>query len=317
MAFEDGKKLKIFTGNANPELAKEICDYLGLPLGEAFVGRFNNGEVQIMIDESVRGKDVFIIQPTSYPVNDNLMELMVMADALKRASARHITAVVPYYGYARQDRKTRGREPITAKLVANLMQTSGITRLVTIDLHAGQIQGFFDVPVDHLYGASILAKYINEKDLEDVIVVSPDLGGVTRARDLADRIGAPIAIIEKKRPEPGVAKVMNLIGDVKGKNCIIVDDIVDTAGSLVEGAKALEEFGAKSVTAAVTHAVLTDPASERIANSNIKELIVTNTMPLPENCKLDNVTQLSVAPLLGEAIMRIFHEVSVSNLFDK
>ena len=317
MAFEDGKKLKIFTGNANPALAKEICDYLGLPLGEAFVGRFNNGEVQIMIDESVRGKDVFIIQPTSYPVNDNLMELMVMADALKRASARHITAVVPYYGYASQDRKTRGREPITAKLVANLMQTSGITRLVTIDLHAGQIQGFFDVPVDHLYGASILAKYINEKNLEDVIVVSPDLGGVTRARDLADRIGAPIAIIEKKRPEPGVAKVMNLIGDVKGKNCIIVDDIVDTAGSLVEGAKALEEFGAKSVMAAVTHAVLTDPASERIANSNIKELIVTNTMPLPENCKLDNVTQLSVAPLLGEAIMRIFHEVSVSNLFDK
>ena len=317
MAFEDGKKLKIFTGNANPALAKEICDYLGLPLGEAFVGRFNNGEVQIMIDESVRGKDVFIIQPTSYPVNDNLMELMVMADALKRASARHITAVVPYYGYARQDRKTRGREPITAKLVANLMQTAGITRLVTIDLHAGQIQGFFDVPVDHLFGASILAKYINEKNMEDVIVVSPDLGGVTRARDLADRIGAPIAIIEKKRPEPGVAKVMNLIGDVAGKNCIIIDDIVDTAGSLVEGAKALEEFGAKSVTAAVTHAVLTNPASERIANSNIKELIVTNTIPLPENCNLPNITQLSVAPLLGEAIMRIFHEVSVSNLFDK
>lgn len=317
MAFEDGKKLKIFTGNANPALAKEICDYLGLPLGEAFVGRFNNGEVQIMIDESVRGKDVFIIQPTSYPVNDNLMELMVMADALKRASARHITAVVPYYGYARQDRKTRGREPITAKLVANLMQTAGITRLVTIDLHAGQIQGFFDVPVDHLFGASILAKYINEKNMEDIIVVSPDLGGVTRARDLADRIGAPIAIIEKKRPAPGVAKVMNLIGDVAGKNCIIIDDIVDTAGSLVEGAKALEEFGAKSVTAAVTHAVLTDPASERIANSNIKELIVTNTIPLPENCNLPNITQLSVAPLLGEAIMRIFHEVSVSNLFDK
>ena len=317
MAFEDGKKLKIFTGNANPALAKEICDYLGLPLGEAFVGRFNNGEVQIMIDESVRGKDVFIIQPTSYPVNDNLMELMVMADALKRASARHITAVVPYYGYARQDRKTRGREPITAKLVANLMQTAGITRLVTVDLHAGQIQGFFDVPVDHLFGASILAKYINEKNMEDVIVVSPDLGGVTRARDLAGRIGAPIAIIEKKRPEPGVAKVMNLIGDVAGKNCIIIDDIVDTAGSLVEGAKALEEFGAKSVTAAVTHAVLTDPASERIANSNIKELIVTNTIPLPENCNLPNITQLSVAPLLGEAIMRIFHEVSVSNLFDK
>lgn len=317
MAFEDGKKLKIFTGNANPELAKEICDYLGLPLGEAFVGRFNNGEVQIMIDESVRGKDVFIVQPTSYPVNDNLVELLVMADALKRASARHITAVVPYYGYARQDRKTRGREPITAKLVADLMQTAGITRLVTIDLHAGQIQGFFNVPVDHLFGASILAKYINEKKMEDLIVVSPDLGGVTRARDLADRIGAPIAIIEKKRPQPGVAKVMNLIGNVEGKNCIIIDDIVDTAGSLVEGAKALKEFGAKSVMACVTHAVLTDPACERIANSNIKELIVTNTIDLPEEHKLPNIASLSVAPLLGEAIMRIFHEVSVSNLFDK
>ena len=317
MAFEDGKKLKIFTGNANPELAKEICDYLSLPLGEAFVGRFNNGEVQIMIDESVRGKDVFIVQPTSFPVNDNLVELLVMADALKRASARHITAVVPYYGYARQDRKTRGREPITAKLVADLMQTAGITRLVTIDLHAGQIQGFFDVPVDHLLGASILAKYINEKKMEDLIVVSPDLGGVTRARDLADRIGAPIAIIEKKRPQPGVAKVMNLIGNVEGKNCIIIDDIVDTAGSLVEGAKALKEFGAKSVMACVTHAVLTDPACERIANSNIKELIVTNTISLPKEHQLPNITSLSVAPLLGEAIMRIFHEVSVSNLFDK
>ncbi|MBP6890707.1 MAG: ribose-phosphate pyrophosphokinase [Veillonella sp.] len=317
MAFEDGKKLKIFTGNANPELAKEICDYLGLPLGEAFVGRFNNGEVQIMIDESVRGKDVFIVQPTSYPVNDNLIELLVMADALKRASARHITAVVPYYGYARQDRKTRGREPITAKLVADLMQTAGITRLVTVDLHAGQIQGFFNVPVDHLLGASILAKYINEKKMEDLIVVSPDLGGVTRARDLADRVGAPIAIIEKKRPQPGVAKVMNLIGNVEGKNCIIIDDIVDTAGSLVEGAKALKEFGAKSVMACVTHAVLTDPACERIANSNIKELIVTNTISLPPEHKLPNITSLSVAPLLGEAIMRIFHDVSVSNLFDK
>lgn len=317
MAFEDGKKLKIFTGNAHPALAKEICDYLGLPLGEAFVGRFNNGEVQVMIDESVRGKDVFIVQPTSYPVNDNLVELLVMADALKRASARHITAVVPYYGYARQDRKTRGREPITAKLVADLMGTAGITRLVTIDLHAGQIQGFFNVPVDHLLGASILADYINKKKLDDLIVVSPDLGGVTRARDLADRIGAPIAIIEKKRPQPGVAKVMNLIGNVEGKNCVIIDDIVDTAGSLVEGAKALKKFGAKSVMACVTHAVLTDPACERIANSNIQELIVTNTISLPEEKKLPNITSLSVAPLLGEAIMRIFHEVSVSKLFDK
>ena len=310
-------KLKIFALNSNKPLAEKIAEAVGVPLGKISVDRFSDGEIRINIEESIRGDEVFIVQSTSAPVNDNLMELLIMIDALRRASAATINVVIPYYGYARQDRKVRSREPITAKLVANLMQTSGITRLVTIDLHAGQIQGFFDVPVDHLYGASILAKYINEKNLEDVIVVSPALGGVTRARDLADRIGAPIAIIEKKRPEPGVAKVMNLIGDVKGKNCIIVDDIVDTAGSLVEGAKALEQFGAKSVMAAVTHAVLTDPASERIANSNIKELIVTNTMPLPENCKLDNVTQLSVAPLLGEAIMRIFHEVSVSNLFDK
>lgn len=317
MAFDDGKKLKVFTGNANRELAQEICDYLGLPLGKAFIGRFNNGEIQVMIDESVRGKDVFIVQPTSFPANDNMLELFIMADALKRASAKHITAVVPYYGYARQDRKTRGREPITAKLMADLMQTAGVTRLVTIDLHAGQIQGFFDVPVDHLLGASLLANYIKEKNMEDLIVVSPDLGGVTRARDLADRIGAPIAIIEKRRPEPGVAKVMSLIGNVEGKNCIIVDDIVDTAGSLVEGAKALEEFGAKSVMACITHPVLTDPACERIANSNIKELIVTNTIAIPEEKKLDKITVLSVAPLLGEAIMRIFHEVSVSKLFDK
>lgn len=317
MAFDDGKKLKVFTGNANRELAQEICDYLGLPLGKAFIGRFNNGEIQVMIDESVRGKDVFIVQPTSFPANDNMLELFIMADALKRASAKHITAVVPYYGYARQDRKTRGREPITAKLMADLMQTAGVTRLVTIDLHAGQIQGFFDVPVDHLLGASLLANYIKEKNMEDLIVVSPDLGGVTRARDLADRIGAPIAIIEKRRPEPGVAKVMSLIGNVEGKNCIIVDDIVDTAGSLVEGAKALEEFGAKSVMACITHPVLTDPACERIANSNIKELIVTNTIAIPEEKKLDKITVLSVAPLLGEAIMRIFHEVPVSKLFDK
>lgn len=317
MAFDDGKKLKIFTGNANPELAKEICDYLGLPLGEAFIGRFNNGEVQVMIDESVRGKDVFVVQPTSYPANDNLVELFVMTDALKRASARHITAVVPYYGYARQDRKTRGREPITAKLMANLMQTAGITRLITIDLHAGQIQGFFDVPVDHLFGASLLANYIKGKGMEDMVVVSPDLGGVTRARDLADRIGAPIAIIEKRRPKPGVAEVMNLIGNVEGKNCIIVDDIVDTAGSLVEGAKALEKFGAKSVRACITHPVLTDPACERIQNSNISELVVTNTISVPAEKKLDKMTILSVAPLLGEAIMRIFHDISVSKLFDK
>ena len=317
MSYEDGKKLKIFTGNANPELAKEIADYLGLELGKAFVGKFNNGEIQVMIDESVRGKDVFVIQPTCQPANDTLMELLIMADALKRASAKHITAVVPYYGYARQDRKTRGREPITSKLVADLMTTSGITRVVTMDLHAGQIQGFFDIPVDHLGSASIIAKYINQKkeetDMGDIVVVSPDLGGVTRARDLADRVNAPIAIIEKRRPRPGVAEVMN----IKGKTCILVDDIVDTAGSLCGGAKALKEMGASRVFAACAHAVLTDPAVERIQKSVISELIITNTIPLPPEKQIDKIKVLSVAPLLGEAIMRIFHDVSVSRLFDK
>ena len=321
MSYEDGKKLKIFTGNANPKLAQEIVDYLGLELGKGFVGKFNNGEIQVMIDESVRGKDVFVIQPTCQPANDTLMELLIMADALKRASARHITAVVPYYGYARQDRKTRGREPITSKLVADLMTTAGITRVVTMDLHAGQIQGFFDIPVDHLGSASIIAKNINEKkaksDMGDIVVVSPDLGGVTRARDLADRVNAPIAIIEKRRPRPGVAEVMNVIGDIKGKTCILVDDIVDTAGSLCGGAKALKEMGAAKVYAACAHAVLTDPAVDRIKNSVISELIITNTIPLPDEKHIDKIKVLSVAPLLGEAIMRIFHDVSVSRLFDK
>lgn len=321
MSYEDGKKLKIFTGNANPQLAKEIADYLGLELGKGFVGKFNNGEVQVMIDESVRGKDVFVVQPTCQPANDTLMELLIMADALKRASAKHITAVVPYYGYARQDRKTRGREPITAKLVADLMTTAGITRMVTMDLHAGQIQGFFDIPVDHLGSAAIIAKYLNQKkeetDLGDIVVVSPDLGGVTRARDLADRINAPIAIIEKRRPRPGVAEVMNIIGDIKGKTCILIDDIVDTAGSLCGGANALKKMGAAKVFAACAHAVLTDPAVQRIQDSCISELIITNTIPLPEEKKIDKIKVLSVAPLLGEAIMRIFHDVSVSRLFDK
>ncbi len=314
--MEDESKLKIFSGTAHPVLAKEICDYIGIPLGKAMCGRFNNGEIQVMINESVRGKDVFVIQPTGAPVNDNLMEMLIMVDALKRASARHITVVVPYYGYARQDRKTRGREPITSKLVADLMSKAGVTRVVTMDLHAGQIQGFFDVPVDHLMSASLLANYVQSKHLDDLTIVSPDLGGVTRARELADRVGAPIAIIEKRRPEPGVAKVMNIIGTVEGRNCVIVDDMVDTAGSLCEGAKALAEAGAKSVYAAVCHPVLTDPATERIRNSNIKELIVTNSLPIPAEKMQPKLTVLSVAPLLGEAIMRIFHEVSVSQLFD-
>lgn len=317
MDMEDTSKLKIFTGNAHPALAQEICDYIGVPLGKAVCGRFNNGEIQVMVNESVRGKDVFIIQPTGAPVNDNLMELLIMVDAMKRASARHITVIVPYYGYARQDRKTRGREPISAKLVADLMSTVGVTRVVTMDLHAGQIQGFFDVPVDHLMSTSILAKYIKSMKLENLTIVSPDLGGVTRARELADRLGAPIAIIEKRRPEPGVAKVMNIIGTVKDRSCVLVDDIVDTAGSLCEGAKALDKAGAMGVYAAVCHPVLTDPATERVKNSCLKQLIVTNSLPIEDYKKQTKLKVLSVAPLLGEAIMRIFHYASVSSLFDK
>ena len=317
MDMEGTSRLKIFTGTAHPALAKEISDYIGVPLGKSLCGRFNNGEIQVMINESVRGKDCFIIQPTGSPVNDNLMEMLIMVDALKRASARNITVVVPYYGYARQDRKTRGREPISAKLVADLLGTAGVTRVVTMDLHAGQIQGFFDVPVDHLASAALLADYVKSKNLENLTVVSPDLGGVNRARDLADRVGAPIAIIEKRRPEPGVAKVMNIIGDVKGRNCFVVDDIVDTAGSLCEGAKALMVYGAAGVYAAVCHPVLTDPATERIKESVLKELVVTNSLPIEKEKMQDKLTVLSVAPLLGEAILRIFHDASVSALFDK
>ena len=316
MEMEDESRLKIFSGTAHPALAKEICDYIGVPLGKAMCGRFNNGEIQVMINESVRGKDVFVIQPTGAPVKDNLMEMLIMVDALKRASARHITVVVPYYGYARQDRKTRGREPITSKLVADLMSKAGVTRVVTMDLHAGQIQGFFDVPVDHLASAQLLTGYVKEKGLENLTVVSPDLGGVTRARDLADRVEAPIAIIEKRRPEPGVAKVMNIIGTVEGRNCVLVDDMVDTAGSLCEGAKALMEAGAKGVYAAVCHPVLTDPATERIRESALNEIIVTNSLPIEEYKLQEKLKVVSVAPLLGEAIMRIFHEVSISDLFE-
>ena len=249
------------------------------------------------------------------------MELLLMIDAAKRASAKSIVAVIPYFGWARQDRKDKPRVSIGAKLVADLLSVAGIDRLITMDLHAGQIQGFFDIPVDHLGSASIIAKYINQKkeetDMGDIVVVSPDLGGVTRARDLADRVNAPIAIIEKRRPRPGVAEVMNIIGDIKGKTCILVDDIVDTAGSLCGGAKALKEMGASRVFAACAHAVLTDPAVERIQKSVISELIITNTIPLPPEKQIDKIKVLSVAPLLGEAIMRIFHDVSVSRLFDK
>ncbi|WP_182187131.1 ribose-phosphate diphosphokinase [Pectinatus frisingensis] len=309
-------KLCIITGNANPQLAQEVVDYIGVELCHTFVGHFNNGETQVMISESIRGKDVFIIQPTSQPVNDNLMELLIMVDACKRASARNITAVVPYYAYARQDRKTRGREPISAKLVADLMTTAGVNRMVTVDLHAGQIQGFFDIPVDHLAAAPILAEYIRTKNLSDIVVVSPDLGGVTRARNLADRLNSPIAIIEKRRPMPGKAEVMSLIGDVKGKNAIIIDDIVDTAGSLCEGAKALKERGVEQIFACCTHGILSDPAVQRIDDSPIDQLIITNTIPLPKDKHSSKIVSLSIAPAIGEAIARIYTQTSVSKLFD-
>lgn len=307
--------LCILTGNANPELAKKIAAHVGIGLCDATIGQFNNGEIQVMIDESIRGKDIFIIQPTSQPVNDNLMELFIMADACKRASAHSVTAVVPYYAYARQDRKTRGREPISAKLVANLMETSGITRVVTVDLHAGQIQGFFDIPVDHLAAAPVIANYIQKKNLEDIIVVSPDLGGVTRARILADRLRTGIAIIEKRRPEPGVAEVMNLIGNVEGKIAIMIDDIVDSAGSLCEGARALKQFGARAIYAACSHGILSGSAVERINNSDLERLIITDTIPLPPEKQSEKITVLSMADAIGDVILRIQARRSVSQLF--
>ena len=316
--LSDENKLRIFSGNANPDLAREIAAYLGTTVGDAVINRFNNGEVQVMINESVRGKDIFIVQPTCGPsVNDTVMALLIMADAFKRASASHITAIIPYYGYARQDRKARGREPITAKLMADLLESAGITRVVTIDLHAAQIQGFFNIPFDHMPGGPILAEYIKEKNLDDMIVVSPDLGGVSRARNMAERLNCGLAIIDKRRPEPGVAEVMNLIGSVEGKTAILVDDMVDTAGSLTEGARALKKFGAKEIYACCTHPVLTDPALSRIAQSDITELVVTNTIPLPPAKKHPKIKVLSVAPILAETVLRIFNDWSVSQLFEK
>ncbi|MDO5787646.1 MAG: ribose-phosphate pyrophosphokinase [Phascolarctobacterium sp.] len=315
--LSDENKLRIFTGNANPDLAREIAAYLGTTVGDSVVNRFNNGEIQVMINESVRGKDIFIVQPTCGPiVNDNVMELLIMADAFKRASANHITAVIPYYGYARQDRKARGREPITAKLMADLLETAGITRVVTIDLHAAQIQGFFNIPFDHMPGGPLLAEYIKEKKLDNMVVVSPDLGGVSRARGFAEMLNAPMAIIDKRRPEPGVAEVMNLIGNVEGKNCIMVDDMVDTAGSLTEGARALKKFGVNEIYACCTHPILTDPALSRIAQSDITELVVTNTIPLAPSKKHPKIKVLSIAPILAETILRIYNDWSVSQLFD-
>lgn len=317
MSLPVNKRLKIFGGNANKQLAIDICQYLGVPLGKSYVKHFSDLEIQVRIDESVRGSDVFIVQPTSTPANEHLMELLVMVDAIRRASARRITVVVPYYGYARQDRKTRARAPITAKLVANLIYAAGARRVITMDLHAGQIQGFFDIPVDHLPGVPILAEYFMENKPADLIVVSPDIGGVTRSRDLSEYLRVPLAIIDKRRPEPNVAKIINIIGDIEGKRVLMVDDIIDTAGTITKGAEALLERGAKEIYVCCTHPVFSGPAVERLKQSVIKEIVVTDTILVTEDKLFDRLKVLSVAPILGEAIIRIHEDLSVSKLFDQ
>lgn len=308
--------IQIFSGNANLKLAKNICKELDMPTGSCEVGSFSDGEIFVNIDETARGSDVYIVQPTCSPVNDNLMELLILIDAFKRASAGRINAVIPYYGYARQDRKTKAREPITAKLVADLLTRAGADRVITMDLHAGQIQGFFDIPVDHLSSIPILAEYFKSIVDEDTVIVSPDLGGVTRARNFAHILDLPIAIIEKRRPKANVAEVMNVIGDIDGKNVIIVDDIIDTAGTITEAAGALKEFGAKKVYACATHGVLSGPAIERIKNSVLEEFIITDTIPLDESSQIDKISVVSVAPIFAKAIKRIHGNESVSILFD-
>lgn len=311
-----GKKIKIFSGNANKDLAEKICRELGIPLGDATVGAFSDGEISVNIGETVRGCDVFVIQSVSPPmVNRYLMELLIMIDALKRASAGRITAVIPYYGYARQDRKAKARDPISAKLVADLVTAAGADRLLTMDLHAAQIQGYFDIPVDHLVGGPILANYFKNLNLQDVVVVSPDLGSVTRTRDFATHLNAPIAIIDKRRPEANVSEVMNVIGDIVGKNVILIDDMIDTAGTIVNAAKVLKEMGALDVYACCTHPILSGPALDRIRNSVIKRLVVLDTIHLPQDQLLANMKVLSVAPLFGESIRRVFNNDSVSKIF--
>lgn len=309
-------KLAVFSGNANTNLANDICKFLRIRLGKASVSKFSEGEVRVQIEENVRGKDVFVIQPTCPPSNDTMMELLIMIDAFKRASAGRITAVVPYYGYARQDRKDQPRVPISAKLVANLITTAGASRILTIDLHAQQIQGFFDIPVDHLYAINVFEEYYKKLNLENLVVVSPDVGGIKMARAYSKRFHADLAIIDKRRINSEKIEVMNILGEVRGKNAIIVDDLVATAGSLAEAAQALKDNGAEEVYAAITHPVLSGPALERVACSQIKELVVCDTIPVDEEKAHPKIKVLSVAPLLGEAIRRIHREESVSSLFD-
>jgi ribose-phosphate pyrophosphokinase len=309
-------RLKIFAGNANPPLAREICQALGMELGRAMVKQFSDGEIYLQIKENVRGEDVFIIQPTCTPVERNLMELLLMMDALKRASAERITAVLPYYGYARQDRKDKPRVPISARLVAALLETAGADRVLTLDLHAAQIQGFFDIPVDHLFAMPVLIEHFKALNLSDMTVVSPDAGGVERARAFAKRLSSPLAIIDKRRDEANVAEVMNVVGDVKGRHCLLVDDLVDTAGTLVKGAEALLNKGAASVSACATHAVLSGPAVSRIEASSLQQVVFTNSIPLSKEAKKSHrIKSLSIAKLLAEAIRSIHEETSVSVLF--
>ena len=315
MAILLGKKIKIFSLSANRPLAEEIAESIGVPLSSCDVLRFADGEINVQINETVRGHNVFVIQPTSNPVNDNLMELLIMCDALKRASAKTINLVIPYYGYSRQDRKSRSRQPISAKLVADLLQTAGADRVIFMDIHAAQIQGFFDIPVDNFLGLPILANYLLDKKIENPVVVSPDHGGTTRAREMAKVLDTTIAIIDKRRPEPNKAEVMNIIGNVAGKTCILIDDMCDTAGTLTAGAQALINAGAERVLAMCTHGVLSGPAIERISNSCLEEVVITNTIQLPESKKCDKIKVLSVGTLLGHGILRILSDEPLSGLF--
>ncbi|WP_200762534.1 ribose-phosphate pyrophosphokinase [Nitrosophilus alvini] len=304
---------KIFSGTAHQDFANKIVKYLDVPLSKATVNRFSDGEINVQISESVRGRDVFIVQPTGSPANDNLMELLIMTDALRRSSANTITAVIPYFGYARQDRKAAPRVPITAKLIANLIQTAGITRVITIDLHAGQIQGFFDIPVDNLYGSIIFIDYVKNKNLKNPVIASPDIGGVARARYFANRLGLDMVIVDKRREKANESEVMNIIGDVEGKDVILVDDMIDTAGTIVKAASALKKNGANSVMACCTHPVLSGPAYERIEEGELDELVVSDTLPLKKDT--EKIKVLSVAPLFGEVIRRVYHNESVNSLF--
>jgi len=310
------RNVKVFTGNANPELASAVARSMNLKLGSIMVTRFSEGEVRVKINEDVRAYDIFLVQPTCPPVNENLVELLVMLDAFKRASARRITAVLPYYGYARQDRKDQPRVPITAKLVANLLTVAGADRVLTMDLHAQQIQGFFDIPLDHLYAFPIISGYIRSKKLKDLTVVSPDVGSIKMARAYAKALGAELAIVDKRRTGPKEVEAMNLIGDVKGRTILMADDMIATGRSLVEAANTLVKFGAKDIIASCTHPILSEDAVERLGKSVLKEIIVTDTIPLPPDKRIGKIKVLSVAPLLGEAISRIHNEESLSVLFD-